>query len=66
MGKKENGKQNQYKEGNGKQNPYEEIIRQPYRKSRRHPWMSDRERAAQFAPFAALEGFDSLDKENTT
>lgn len=37
---------------------YDDIIHVTYIKSRRHPHMSMRERAAQFAPFAALTGHE--------
>lgn len=35
---------------------YDDIINLPYEKSSRHPQMSNHDRAAQFAPFAALNG----------
>ena len=35
---------------------YKEIINKPYVKSTRHPPMAPENRAAQFAPFAALSG----------
>ena len=35
---------------------YDEIINIPYVKSKQHKWMSRENRAAQFAPFAALNG----------
>ena len=38
--------------------PYDDIISLPHPTSKRHPRMSLSERAAQFAPFAALRGFD--------
>ncbi len=38
--------------------PYDDIIGLPHPVSRRHPQMSLQDRAAQFAPFAALKGFD--------
>ncbi len=38
--------------------PYDDIIGLPHPISQRHPRMKDRDRAAQFAPFAALTGFD--------
>ena len=39
---------------------YLDIMDIPYRKSDRYPRMSDADRAAQFAPFAALVGFGEL------
>ena len=36
--------------------PYDDIIRLPHHVSQNHPQMPDRDRAAQFAPFAALTG----------
>jgi len=42
---------------------YEDIISLPHPTSRRHPRMSLADRAAQFAPFAALKGFgDEIDR----
>lgn len=38
-------------------NPYEDIIRLP-RPEMRHPRMPMEKRAAQFAPFAALTGYE--------
>jgi len=38
---------------------YDDIIRLPHHVSVRHPRMSMLNRAAQFAPFAALTGFDA-------
>lgn len=35
---------------------YDEIMDMPYQKSNQHPHMSNADRAAQFAPFAALSG----------
>lgn len=43
--------------------PYDEIIELPHHVSERHPHMSVADRAAQFAPFAALTGYDSAVKE---
>ncbi len=43
--------------------PYDEIIELPHHVSVRHPHMSVADRAAQFAPFAALTGYDSAVKE---
>ena len=42
------------------ENSYDDIIDLPYRQSNRYPHMSMRDRAAQFAPFAALTGFDGV------
>lgn len=42
---------------------YDDIIDIPYKKSTRHPPMSRIERAAQFAPFAALTGHKESIKE---
>ena len=39
--------------------PCDDIIRLPHRVSRNHPQMSMHDRAAQFAPFAALTGYES-------
>lgn len=39
--------------------PYDDIINLPHHVSERHPQMSMYNRAAQFAPFAALAGHDS-------
>ena len=36
---------------------YEDIINLPHHVSKRHPQMSMKKRAAQFAPFAAMEGY---------
>ena len=36
---------------------YEDIINLPHHVSKRHPQMSMKKRAAQFAPFTALEGY---------
>lgn len=38
--------------------PYEDIVNLPHPESKRHPRMSMANRAAQFAPFAALTGHD--------
>lgn len=38
---------------------YEDIINMPHHVSDKHPRMSQEKRAAQFAPFAALTGFES-------
>ena len=38
---------------------YDDIIRLPHHVSQNHPQMPLRERAAQFAPFAALTGYET-------
>ena len=44
---------------------YNNIINHPHHVSRKHPKMSMNERASQFAPFAALNGYEeSIDKES--
>ena len=40
--------------------PYDDIIGLPHPVSRRHRPMSLLDRAAQFAPFAALKGYDEV------
>lgn len=37
---------------------YQDIINLPHHVSKKHPHMSLEARAAQFAPFAALTGYD--------
>lgn len=39
--------------------PYDDIIRLPHHISQNHPQMPLRDRAAQFAPFAALTGYEA-------
>lgn len=39
-------------------NKYDDIINLPHHVSTKHPHMSIENRAAQFAPFAALTGYD--------
>ena len=39
---------------------YSDIIDLEHHKSENYPWMPEEDRAAQFAPFAALVGFDEL------
>ena len=46
-----------------KNNSYEDIINLPHPVSKNHPQMPLRDRAAQFAPFAALTGHDAAIKE---
>ena len=43
--------------------PYDDIIRLPHHVSQNHPQMPLRDRAAQFAPFAALTGYESAVEE---
>ena len=38
---------------------YDDIINHPHHVSKKHPQMSMLARAAQFAPFAALTGYDA-------
>ena len=42
---------------------YSDIIDMPRHVSSKHPHMSQSDRAAQFAPFAALTGFESAIEE---
>ena len=43
--------------------PYEDIIDLPHPELKRHPRMPHDKRAAQFAPFAALTGYeDAIEK----
>ena len=39
---------------------YGDIINLPYKKSKKYKHMSQKDRAAQFAPFAALTGHNQL------
>ena len=43
---------------------YDDIIHLPHHVSKRHPQMSMWNRAAQFAPFAALTGYDDAIQES--
>ena len=43
---------------------YDDIINLPHHVSKRHPQMSMWNRAAQFAPFAALTGYEESIKES--
>ena len=47
----------------GKPGPYDDIIHLPHHVSTTHPRMSLHDRAAQFAPFAALTGHDAAVRE---
>lgn len=49
--------------GQNRKNAYEDIIDLPHHRSRKHPPMKVADRAAQFAPFAALTGFEDAVKE---
>ncbi len=40
-------------------NKYDDIINMPHHRSSNRPHMSDHRRTAQFAPFAALTGYDA-------
>ena len=42
---------------------YDDIINLPHHQSKNHPHMALHDRAAQFAPFAALTGYDDAVKE---
>ncbi len=44
--------------------PYDDIIHLEHPTSRKHPHMSRLDRAAQFAPFAALKGYEDVIDEN--
>ena len=43
--------------------PYEDIVNLPHHVSKKHPQMPMIKRAAQFAPFAALTGYDDALEE---
>ena len=43
---------------------YDDIINLPHHVSKRHPQMSMWNRAAQFAPFAALTGYEDSIKDS--
>ena len=40
--------------------PYEDIVNLPHYVSKKHPQMAPEKRAAQFAPFAALTGYEDV------
>ena len=48
------------KHENMKTHKYDSILHQPYRPSNRHRSMKQSDRAAQFAPFAALSGHEEI------
>ncbi len=43
---------------------YDDILDMPHHVSQKHPRMSESNRAAQFAPFAALTGYDAVIEES--
>lgn len=45
------------------ENPYADMLDMPHHVSAKHPAMSIRNRAAQFAPFAALTGYEEAVRE---
>ncbi|MBO4673071.1 MAG: hypothetical protein J5616_01815 [Bacteroidaceae bacterium] len=45
---------------------YDDIIHLPHHVSKRHPQMSMWNRAAQFAPFAALTGYEDAIQESAS
>lgn len=45
---------------------YQDIMDRPYQPSKRHLAMNQLDRAAQFAPFGALEGFKDLIQNKTS
>lgn len=45
---------------NRKTQQYEDMIHLPHHVSKKHPQMSSEARAAQFAPFAALKGYEDV------
>ena len=50
-------------ENNNSREKYGDIIDMPHHVSKKHPRMPVRDRAAQFAPFAALTGHEEAMKE---
>ena len=48
---------------NGNPDDYRDIIDLPHHTSAKHPRMAAEMRAAQFAPFAALMGYDDVIEE---
>ena len=46
-------------------NKYADMVHLPHHVSKTRPQMSMRSRAAQFAPFAALTGYDAVIREIT-
>lgn len=59
---------NNYNKNNNKNNyqsNYDDIINLPHHVSNKHPQMSLYARSAQFAPFAALTGYEELIEKTT-
>lgn len=52
--------EDELKEQTAREWKYEDIVDLPHHVSRKHPQMSLEKRAAQFAPFAALTGYDEV------
>jgi len=50
---------------NEKENPYADIINLPRPVSRKHPPLTMKQRAAQFAPFAAVSGHEEAITKTT-
>ncbi len=48
----------QYRGENGVDHKYADMLDMPHHQSCKHPHMSLHDRAAQFAPFAALTGYE--------
>ena len=46
-------------------NKYDDMLHMPHHVSKTHPRMSMHNRAAQFSPFAALTGFESIIQETS-
>lgn len=46
-------------------NKYDDMLHMPHHVSKTHPHMSMHNRAAQFSPFAALTGFESIIQETS-
>ncbi len=57
------GKEEKKVKGKETGGPYDDIINLPHHQSKTHPHMPLHDRAAQFAPFAALTGYDDMVRE---
>ncbi len=57
------GTKGQNIQGGGQEHKYDDIIHLPHHVSSSHPQMPLLDRAAQFSPFAALNGYDAAVKE---